>query len=91
MPLLVNVFGVELDKRGTPLFSGQSRPQRAIWHRGEIVRLFADVLERRLVDTDASLPLPLEARVSVRLRRWARFSPTRLISIKSGVGFRRSH
>lgn len=63
MPLLVNVFGIELDKSGRPLFSGQSRPQRAIWHRGEIVRLFADVLERRLVDTDASLPLPLDARV----------------------------
>lgn len=63
MPLLVNIFGVELNKHGTPLFSGQSRPQRAIWHRGEIVRLFADVLERRLVDTDASVPLPLDALV----------------------------
>jgi len=62
MPLLVNVFGVELSKSKTPLFSGERRPQRAIWHNGEVVRLLADVLERRLVDTDAALPIPLEAR-----------------------------
>lgn len=62
MPLLVNVFGVELSKNRTPLFSGERRPQRAIWHNGEVVRLLADVLERRLVDTDAASPLPLEAR-----------------------------
>lgn len=62
MPLLVNVFGVELSKSKTPLFSGERRPQRAIWHNGEVVRLLADVLERRLADTDAALPIPLEAR-----------------------------
>jgi CRISPR-associated protein Csx17 len=62
MPLLVNVFGVELSKIRTPLFSGERRPQRAIWHNGEVVRLLAAVLERRLVDTDAAQPIPLEAR-----------------------------
>jgi CRISPR-associated protein Csx17 len=61
MPLLVNVFGLELSKNKTPVFSGESRPQRAIWHNGEVVSLLADLLERRLVDTDAALPLPLNA------------------------------
>jgi len=61
MPVLVNVFGVELDKRGAPTFSGERRPQRAIWHSGNVARLLADVLERRLVDTDASSSLPLSA------------------------------
>jgi CRISPR-associated protein Csx17 len=62
MPQLVNIFGVELSKNRTPLFSGEGRPQRAIWHNGETVRLLADVLERRLIDTDAISPLPLAAR-----------------------------
>jgi len=60
--ILVNVFGVELSRTKTPLFSGERRPQRAIWHNGDVVRLLADVLERRLVDTDATSPIPLEAR-----------------------------
>jgi CRISPR-associated protein Csx17 len=63
MPLAVNSFGIELDKKRAPTFSGDKRPQRAIWHQGDLLRLLADVLERRLVDTDATNPLPLAARV----------------------------
>lgn len=62
MPMLANIFGVEFDKRGVPQFAGKGRPQRAIWHNGDVVRLMADVLQRRLVDTDAVSPLPLFAR-----------------------------
>lgn len=62
LPLAVNVFGIELDKKRAPNFSGDKRPQRAIWHQGDLLRLLADVLERRLVDTDAANPLPLDAR-----------------------------
>jgi CRISPR-associated protein Csx17 len=61
MPLAINVFGIELDKSRAPNFSGDKRPQRAIWHHGDLLRLLADVLERRLVDTDAAQPLPLDA------------------------------
>jgi CRISPR-associated protein Csx17 len=61
MPLAVNVFGIELDKSRTPIFSGDKRPQRTIWHHGDLLRLLTDVLERRLVDTDAAQPLPLDA------------------------------
>jgi CRISPR-associated protein Csx17 len=67
MPLAVNIFGIELskvrmlNKVRTPIFSGDKRPQRAIWHHGDLLRLLADVLERRLVDTDAAQPLPLDA------------------------------
>ena len=67
LPLALNVFGIELDKKGAPNFSGDSRPQRAVWHRGDLLRLFANVLERRLVDTDATKPLPLDARMQCPL------------------------
>lgn len=67
LPLAVNVFGIELNKKGAPNFSGDSRPQRAIWHQGDLLRLFANALERRLVDTDATKPLPLDARVQCPL------------------------
>lgn len=67
LPLAVNVFGIELDKKGVPNFFGDNRPQRAIWHQGDLLRLFANVLERRLVDTDATKPLPLDARVQCPL------------------------
>ncbi|MBI1745748.1 MAG: type I-U CRISPR-associated protein Csx17 [Acidobacteria bacterium] len=62
MPMLANIFGVGFDKSGVPQFSGKGRPQRAIWHNGEVVRLMAEVLQRRLVDTDAVSPLPLFSR-----------------------------
>jgi len=62
MPMLINVFGVELSKNKKPQFSGDRRQQRAIWHNGEVVSLLADVLERRLVDTDDTLRIPLETR-----------------------------
>lgn len=62
LPLAANVFGIELDKSRAPTFSGDKRPQRAIWHQGDLLRLLADVLERRLVDTDTAKSLPLDAR-----------------------------
>lgn len=59
MPLLVNIFGVEL-KNGKPFFSDK-RPQRAIWHHGDVVQMLAAVLQRRLIDTEPTEDLPLKA------------------------------
>lgn len=61
IPIIVNIYGVEVDKRNNPIFSGEQRPQRAVWHSGHPLRVLADVLERRLIDTDAMSPLPFEA------------------------------
>lgn len=77
MPILANVFGVEFDKQKRPILPKDHRPQRAIWHRGDVVRLFADVLERRLIDTDAESGVPLTARCSC--------SPDTVISFLSGA------
>ena len=59
-PIVCNIYGVELNK-GAPTFAGEQRPQRVVWHNGSIVRLLVDILERRLVDTDATAALPLTA------------------------------
>ncbi|MGE3537983.1 MAG: type I-U CRISPR-associated protein Csx17 [Candidatus Tectimicrobiota bacterium] len=59
--LLGNIYGVEIDKSGRPGFAGEQRPQRVVWHNGEIVRLLGDILERRLVDTDSTAIVPLAA------------------------------
>ena len=56
-PIVINIYGVEPKGYG-PLFSGEQRPQRVVWHRGQPLRVLADVLERRLVDTDTASPLP---------------------------------
>jgi len=60
MPLLVNIFGVELDKEGKPFFA-EKRLRRAVWHHGAVVPLLANVLRRRLVDTDAAGEIPIKA------------------------------
>jgi CRISPR-associated protein Csx17 len=57
MPILVNIYGVELDQRGAPRFDGDQRSQRAVWHSGAPTRTMADVLERRLVDVEPLEPL----------------------------------
>ncbi len=36
------------------------RRQRVVWHSGAPLRVMADVLERRLIDTDAIASLPLD-------------------------------
>lgn len=60
-PIIINIYGVEPHKRTNPNFSGEQRPQRVVWHSGQPLRVLADVLERRLIDTDATSPLPLRA------------------------------
>ena len=60
MPLLVNIFSVELGEGGQPFFP-KERPQKAVWHCGAVVPLLADVLQRRLIDTDSTGELPLKA------------------------------
>jgi len=60
MPLLVNIFSVELGEGGQPFFP-KERTQKAVWHCGAVVPLLADVLQRRLIDTDSTGELPLKA------------------------------
>jgi len=59
-PLQVNIYGVETDGRGSTLLLSDPRPQRVVWHSGAPLRVMADVLERRLIDTDAIASLPLD-------------------------------
>lgn len=72
-PLIVNVYGVAPDKYGNPNFSGEQRPQRVVWHNGQPLRVLADVLERRLVDTDAAAPLPFAAARACAAETFAAF------------------
>ena len=60
-PIIINIYGVEPYKHTNLNFSGEQRPQRVVWHSGQPLRVLADVLERRLIDTDAASPLPLRA------------------------------
>lgn len=60
-PILVNINGVEIDKAGNISFSGEHKPHRAVWHNGRLIQVLADIMERRLVDTDAKSSLPLMA------------------------------
>ena len=64
-PFLANIYGVRIDSSGQPYFP-KERPQRAIWHEGELPDLLIAILKRRLVDAkeddpwllNASYPLP---------------------------------
>jgi CRISPR-associated protein Csx17 len=60
MPILCNVFGVHIDKKGEPFFPTE-RPQSAVWHHGDVVQVLANVLKRRLVDVEPTEELPLTA------------------------------
>lgn len=60
-PILVNINGIEIDKTGNIRFCGEGKPHRAVWHNGNLIHVLADVIERRLVDTDAKSSLPLTA------------------------------
>lgn len=59
-PLLMNVFGIERQRHGHFAFP-KSRPQRAVWHHGNPIHLFADVLHRRLIDMQPMDNVPLNA------------------------------
>ncbi len=58
---LVNINGVEIDKTGNISFRSERKPHRAVWHNGRLIHVLADIMERRLVDTDAKSSLPLMA------------------------------
>lgn len=60
-PILVNIYGVEVDRRGGTRFSGEQKPHRAIWNNGNLLSVLTGLIERRLVDADAQSPLPLLA------------------------------
>ncbi len=58
-PILVNLFGIELDRRRNPSFVQGERPPRVVWNDGEPLRVFGQVLSRRLLDTEPGQLLPL--------------------------------
>jgi len=59
-PLLFNVYGVDRDGTGRLIFP-KSRPQRAVWHHGDPLRVLADVVHRRLIDVNPTDSVPLDA------------------------------
>ncbi len=58
-PLVMNVFGIE--RRQHRFIFPTSRPQRAVWHEGSPLRLFGDLLHRRLIDVQPRDDVPLDA------------------------------
>ncbi len=58
-PLLSNLFGVELDRRRKPTFVQGDRPPRVVWNDAEPLRVFGQVLSRRLLDAESGKLLPL--------------------------------
>lgn len=60
LPIVVNIFGVELDRYGNRFLS-RNRPLRAVWHDGAPLPRLADVLQRRLIDSDKSKGTPFSS------------------------------
>jgi CRISPR-associated protein Csx17 len=58
-PLLSNLFGVDLDSWRKPTFVQGDRPPRIVWTDAEPLRVFGQLLSRRLLDTEPGGPLPL--------------------------------
>jgi CRISPR-associated protein Csx17 len=58
-PVMLNLFGIELDRRRKLSFTKGDRPPRVVWNDGEPLRVFGQLLSRRLLDSEAGEPLPL--------------------------------
>ncbi|MEI6103221.1 MAG: type I-U CRISPR-associated protein Csx17 [Methanothrix sp.] len=58
-PLLVNIFGVEINANGTPILP-KNRPFRAIWGQGPLVDQLVKIMLRRLIDAKNEDQWPLE-------------------------------
>ncbi len=58
-PIMSNLFGVELHRRRKLSFVQGDRPARVVWNDSEPLRVFGQVLSRRLLDTEPGKPLPL--------------------------------
>ncbi len=50
-PLLVNTFGVAIDRRSV-MFTKGERPPRVVWNEGHPVRVLVQLASRRLVDAE---------------------------------------
>lgn len=59
LPLLVNIFGVEIGDNGAP-YLPKDRPFRVVWGQGPLVDQLIKILLRRLIDAKKGDPLPLE-------------------------------
>ena len=55
----VKSYGVELGRLGNPAFVQGDRPPRVVWNDAEPLRVFGQVLCRRLLDAEPGKPLPL--------------------------------
>jgi CRISPR-associated protein Csx17 len=71
-PLLSNLFGIELDRRGNPAFVQGDRPPRVVWNDAVPLRALGQVLSRRLLDAEPGKPLPLGSRCLAPLEMVAR-------------------
>ncbi len=59
-PLLSNLFGIELDHWRKPTFVRGDRPPRVVWNDGKPLRVFGQLLSRRLLDREPGKPVPLK-------------------------------
>jgi CRISPR-associated protein Csx17 len=59
LPVIVNVFGVEIEARKTPVFAPGERPARVVWDDGQPLRVFGQILRRRLIDAERDQRLPV--------------------------------
>jgi len=50
-PILKNIFGVE-EKYKKISFVGEQRPQKVVWHSGDLTNVFLALIQRRLVDAE---------------------------------------
>lgn len=53
LPIISNIFGVKLDRYMKPVFDGEQRPQRVVWHNGELLTVLPALLQRRLIDAES--------------------------------------
>lgn len=50
-PILKNIFGVE-EKYKKIIFVGEQRPQKVVWHTGDLTAVFLTLIHRRLIDAE---------------------------------------
>lgn len=71
-PILSNLFGIEFDRWGTPIFVKGERPPRVVWNDADPLRIFGQVLSRRLLDAESGKPLPVGGTCPAHLETVAR-------------------
>lgn len=72
-PMILNVFGVKVDRRKSLTFTSGERPARVVWNDGQTNRVLGQVLRRRLIDAEPGQPLPVGGPCRASLDALSRF------------------